>query len=465
MDATGNWLWATKAGGTDYERGFGITTDDAGNSYVTGYFGGTVTFGSHSLISSGGDDVFVAKINEFGNWQWATKAGGTSYDCGTAIAIDDNGNSYVTGYFYGTAIFGSYSLTSSESRDIFVAKMDATGNWQWATKAGGNSHDGGYGIATDDAGNSYVTGGFEGTATFGSYSLTSSGVVDIFVAKMDANGNWLWATKAGGTSYAVGKAIAIDEIGNSYITGYFYETATFGSYSLTSSGEQDIFVAKMGATGNWLWATKAGGNSHDGGYGITTDDAGNSYVTGWFRDTATFGSQSLTSSGDIDIFVAKINEFGNWKWANQAGGISEDVGYGIKIDGAGNSYVTGLFCYTATFGSYSLTSSGNWDIFVAKLNSGVSIDQELNPFIYDVNNYPNPFNTSTKINYTLKMNTEISLEIYNLKGQLVEILLEGSNQAGDHTIEWDCQNVPSGVYFLKMKASSEESIRKLILLR
>ena len=242
-------------------------------------------------------------------------------------------------------------------------------DWQWATQAGGTNSDEGYAITIDDAGNSYVTGYFCGTATFGSYSLTSSGINDIFVAKMDAVGNWLWATNAGGTNYNHGSGITIDEAGYSYVTGDFSGTATFGSYSLSSSGGFDIFIAKVDADGNWQWATQAGGSVSDGGKGITMDDTGNSYVTGFFSDTATFGSYSLHSSGGLyvtDIFVAKIDAAGNWLWATKAGGINLDIGYEITIDDAGNSFVTGRFMGTATFGSYSLISSG-YDNFVAAI--------------------------------------------------------------------------------------------------
>ena len=381
MDTDGNWLWATKAGGNSEDVGYGITIDADGNSYVTGMFEGTATFGSYSLTSNGSSDIFVAKMDTAGNWQWATRAGGSSWDEVNGITIDDAGNTYVTGSFYQTATFGSYSLTSSGDHDIFVAKMDADGNWQWATKAGGTNADEGRSITIDDAGNCFVTGNFSGTATFGSNSLTSNGSGDIFVAKMDTAGNWQWATQAVGTDYEQGNGITIDDAGNSYVTGRFYETASFGSYSLTSSGSSDIFVAKMDSNGNWQWATRAGGNSYDGGDGITTDDAGNSYVTGYFVDTATFGSYSLISSGLYDIFVAKMDTDGNWQWANRAGGNSEDVGYGITIDADGNSYVTGIFMDTATFGSNSLTSSGSYgypDIFVAKLNNNISYDITFN---------------------------------------------------------------------------------------
>ncbi|MCD4817187.1 MAG: SBBP repeat-containing protein [Candidatus Cloacimonetes bacterium] len=377
---TPDWQWATKVGGINYCHSFGIAIDDNGNSYITGYYVDTATFGSYSLPYIGAADIFAAKMDINGNWLWATKAGGNNNDHGYGIAIDADGNSYVTGRFRDTATFGSYSLTSSGDADIFVAKIDLNGNWLWATKAGGIDWDFGKGIAIDDNGNSYVIGYFEDTATFGSYSLTSSGVSDIFVAKMDANGNWLWASKAGGSSYDYGFGIVLDDIGNSYLTGMFQDTATFGSYPLTSSGDFDIFVAKMNTNGNWLCVTKAGGSDWDEGSSIVIDDNGNSYVTGYFESTATFGSYFLTSSGDFDIFVAKMDSNGNWLWASKAGGSNEDIGTSIAIDDNGISYVTGYFFNTAIFGTSSLISSGNRDIFVAKLNSDTPLPVTLSSF-------------------------------------------------------------------------------------
>ncbi|MDD3577798.1 MAG: SBBP repeat-containing protein, partial [Candidatus Cloacimonetes bacterium] len=230
------------------------------------------------------------------DWLWANQAGGISYDYGQSIATDSNGNSYVTGSFEGTAVFGSTTLASSGQSDIFVAKMDSNGNWLWAKKAGGSSYDYGYGIAVDSSGNSYVTGNFSDSAVFGSTTLTSSGDYDIFVAKIDSNGIWLWAQKAGGSNYDYGYGIAVDSSGNSYVTGYFSGSASFGSTTLTSSGYEDIFVAKIDSNGIWLWAQKAGGSTYNYGYGIAVDSSGNSYVTGIFLYTASFGSTTLTSS-------------------------------------------------------------------------------------------------------------------------------------------------------------------------
>lgn len=370
---TEDWLWANQAGGTSSDYGQSIATDSNGNSYVTGSFSGAASFGSTTLIGSG-VDIFVAKMDSNGNWLWAKKAGGSSNDSGRSIAVDYFGNSYVTGKFSGTAGFGSTTLTSSGNGDIFVAKLDPNGNWLWVKNAEGLNNESGYGIAVDNSGNSYVTGTFYGTAGFASTTLTSSGEIDIFVAKLDSNGNWLWAKKAGGAGdkRCNSQSIAVDNSGNSYVTGEYRGSASFGSTTLTASSnwDYDAYVAKLDSNGNWLWASKTGG-SDSGGYGIAVDSSGNSYVTGYFQGTAGFGSTTITSSGSYDIFVAKMDNNGNWLWAKKAGGSGSDYGrgHGLALDNSGNSYVTGYYNGAASFGATTLTGSGQSDIFVAKLDS------------------------------------------------------------------------------------------------
>ncbi len=473
MDANGNWLWATQAGGSESEGPCGITIDNDYNCYVTGEFISTVNFGSYSLTSSGEEDIFVAKMDANGNWLWATKAGGSSQDSGEAIVIDNDYNCYVTGKFKVTASFGSYSLTSSGARDIFVAKMDTNGNWLWATQAEGSDWEGGYGIANDNTDNYYVTGYFRDTVNFGTVTLTSSGERDIFVAKMDANGNWVWATKAGGSDGEdeTGFKITTDNQSNSYVTGIFEGTAYFGSYSLTSSGEGDIFVAKMDVNGNWLWATKAGGNYQDNGLGIAIDNDYNCYVTGQFLATVSFGSYSLTSSGLEDIFIAKIDTNGNWVWVTKAGGSSGDSGYGITTDNGGNSYVTGIFQDTASFGSYSLTSSGNWDIYVVKLGNDTSVENEIIPTKTELSNYPNPFNPNTTIEFSIQNNSPVELSIFNTKGQIVKTLAQNEFMKGSHSIIWNGDDdfgnsLSSGVYLYKLRVNDKtEAVKKCLLLK
>ena len=352
---TPQWLWVNSAGGTGYDQGNSIAIDSQGNQYVTGHFQGTATFGSQTLIATGDNDVFVAKLDSYGNWLWVVKANGARNDTGYGIVLDGAGNAFVVGAISSTTTFGSIILTSNSFYDVFVAKLDQSGNWLWAVKAeGANDNDYGYGIALDGMGNIYVTGDFARTVSFGSHSLTSRGSRDIFVAKLDPSGNWLWAANAGGTDYDKGYSIAVDGVGNVYVTGGFKSSTTFfGSQTLTASGYWDAFVAKLSTNGTWLWAVKAGGVEWDEGRGIAVDGAGNAYVTGFFKETAMFGSHSLTASGGGDTFVSKLSTNGTWLWAVDAGGTSSDAGYGITLDGAGNIYVTGIY---------------GGDIFAAKLD-------------------------------------------------------------------------------------------------
>ncbi|MDD3633051.1 MAG: SBBP repeat-containing protein [Candidatus Cloacimonetes bacterium] len=473
LDSSGNWLWATKAGGNDRDYGYDIATDFSGNSYVTGYFNGTASFGGTTLTSSGQEDIFVAKLDSSGNWLWAKKAGGTCSESGLSIATDSSGNSYVIGGFWETASFGSMILESNGNADIFVAKLDSSGNWLWAKKAGGTYSDEGWGIAIDSSGNSYVTGYFEGTASFGTTTLTSSEDIDIFIAKLDSGGNWLWAKQAGGSYWDMGYSIAIDSSGNSYVTGNFGETASFGSITLTSSGDSDIFVTKLDSNGNWLWAKQAGGTSSVAyGYSIATDSSGNSYVTGYFGETASFGSITLTSSGDSDIFVTKLDSNGNWLGAIKAGGTQRDIGYGIAIDSSGNSYVTGCFQWISSFGNIILTSSGSFDIFVAK----AYIPYDSNDIVVVEGTtglgaiYPNPFNPVANIPYNLSEISNADFYIYNVKGQLVRHINVGPQHPGYYQISWNGKDANdkscgSGIYYFIMKAGKQTFQRKAVLLK
>jgi|GEM_PF-4619206 len=377
VNAEGNWEWATSAGGTGYDIGYKISINDAGSCYVTGYYQETADFGSYSLTSSGEEDIFVAKVNTEGNWEWATSAGGTGCDKGTDITVNDDVIEwvYVTGYYQDGAIFGSHNTYLCVGySDIFVARINSTGDWQWVTRAGGDpgimfGTDRGNGIIADNSTHCYVTGTFGGTAYFGwSNPVYGVGYDDIFVAKINSVGSWQWANSAASGGFDQGWSIAVDNAGNSYITGNFSQTTIFDPYYVTSSGNYDIFVAKVCPDGSWLWVNRAGGSSTDGGLAIKVDGSGNSYVIGYYQETADFGSYSLTSSGDCDIFIAKIDVNGNWQWANRAGGIGVDIGYGTIIDNTGTCYVTGYFGETANFGTHTLTSNGDKDIFVAKLS-------------------------------------------------------------------------------------------------
>jgi len=322
------------------------------------------------------------------NFEWAKSMGGVGTEFGFST-VDDVGNVYTTGRFWGTVDFdpgsGTANLTSAGSNDVFVQKLDAAGNFLWAKSMGGSFDSRGNSITVDASGNVYTTGFFKGTADFdpgsGITNLTSAGYEDIFVQKMDTDGNFLWAKSMGGTSDDYGNSITVDAAGNVYTTGQFWGTVDFdpgsSTYNLSSVGSYDIFVQKLDAAGNFLWAKSMGGTSDDRGSSITVDAAGNVYTTGQFWGTVDFdpssGTANLTSAGSNDVFVQKLDAAGNFLWAKSMGGTGYDRGNSITVDAAGIVFNTGYFQGTADFdpssGTANLTSAGSWDIFVQKLDA------------------------------------------------------------------------------------------------
>jgi hypothetical protein len=320
--------------------------------------------------------------------EWARQFGGTGNNLGNAIAVDGAGNVYTTGFFRETVDFdpgpGTFNLTSAGNNDVFITKLDPMGNLLWAKRFGGAGNDVGFDIFVDNAGNVYTTGSFRGNVDFdpgpNTFFLFSDGEDDIFVSKLNTNGDFLWARRVGGTGDDLGRAIVADNMGNVFVAGQFRNTVDFdpgpNAFNLSSSGAEDAFILKLNAIGDFEWARKLGSNSNDFCRGIALDALNNVHVIGSFRNTVTLTPNpttvSLTSNGNSDIFVLKFNTNGNLIWAESFGGTGNDFGHAIAIDGAGNILTTGNFQLTADFnpkaGTFSLTSAGAADVFVSKLS-------------------------------------------------------------------------------------------------
>jgi len=479
LDASGNFVWAKKMGGTSYDYGYSITTDASGNVYTTGYFQGTVDFdpgpGTFNLTSAGQSDIFISKLDASGNFVWAKQIGGTSYDECYSITTDASGNVYTTGYFQGTVDFdpgaGIFNLTSAVNRDIFISKLDASGNFVWAKKMDGHGHNIGHSITTDASGNVYTTGYFSGTADFdpgaGIFNLTSAGNYDIFISKLDASGNFVWAKKMGGTSDDIARSITTDASGNVYTTGYFQGTVDFdpgtGTFNLTSAGQSDIFISKLDASGNFVWAKQMGGVSGDEGYSVTTDASGNVYTTGYFSGTVDFdpgaGIFNLTSAGNADIFISKLDASGNFVWAKQMGSISFDRGYSITTDASGNIYTTGYFQGTVDFdpGAGTFNLIGAGNYDVfVHKMSSTSLGIINNTFNSQITIYPNPTNGQLTIVSQNKFGNA-SLTVHNVVGQEVFRKNHSSVNQVDLTLEGS-----AGVYFIEIVDGDKRALFKVI---
>jgi hypothetical protein len=393
LDSSGNFLWAKSFGGSSTDDSLSITVDSTENVYTTGYFQGTADFdpgaATSNLISSGGFEAFVSKLDSSGNFVWAKKMGGAANEFAYSIAVDNSGNVYSTGMFEGTADFdpgaGTFNLTSAGGYDAYISKLDLSGNFLWAKSFEGTNTGYANDAVVDSSGDIYITGSVVGTVDFdpgaGTFNLTAAnGAQGSFVSKIDSSGDFVWAKGFGLTSFAYTESVKLDSSGNIYTTGSFFGTANFdpgaGTFNLTSAGSGDIFVSKLDSSGNFLWAKSFGGSSDDFGYSVSIDSSGNIFTTGYFAGTADFdpgdGITNLTSAGNRDVFVSKLNSSGALLWAKSFGGSSNDTGESIAVDSTGNVYTTGVFRNTTDFdpgaGSTNFTSAGGGDVFVLKLS-------------------------------------------------------------------------------------------------
>jgi hypothetical protein len=377
LSPSGTWLWATCTGGYQGPEVYGISVDIGRNIYITGWFCQSATFGNTTL-DGGAGNVYVAKLSPNGAWQWAIcpeLKSGNAWAIGCGVDVDCIGNIYITGWMKGTVLFGNTTLKAPHYDDVFVAKLSPRGIWRWATSADCETYKGkayGFQIAVDFSRNVYIVGWFYGTVSFNNITLTaqgSQGHSDVFVAKLNPRGAWQWATSAGGEGIDIAFGIALDIKRNIYITGSFTALATFGTTTLTGQPSVDtVFVAKLDRNGAWQWATSAGGALRTEGLCIAVDIHKNVYITGWFEGTSTFGGTTLTCYGDADAYIAKLSSNGSWQWADHAGGPGSLTGTrGITVGIGGNVFVIGSFQGTATFGGSTLTSKGDADIFVAKI--------------------------------------------------------------------------------------------------
>lgn len=389
--ADGTLIWAKQIGGAHLDEVNDIAVDAGGDVYVTGSVRGMVDFDPDTGVvnlnpMSNSFNAFILKLNTTGSFVWAKHIDGPSGSVGNGIDIDGDGNVYTTGWFSGLTDFdpstNTFNITSF-SHDIFVLKLDVMGNFVWVKNMRGTSTEQGKSIAVDANKNIYTTGFFTDTLDFdlngAAPPIVSAGGYDMFVQKLDSNGNFLWGKGIGGADSEEGKSIAVDANGNVYTTGYFSGAVNFdpngGMTWLSSAGNIDAFVQKLDPMGNLEWATSMGGYSHDWGYDITVDASGASYVTGRFEGTVDFNPSSnavdnLVGAGGFDGYVQKLDAAGNFKWARSIGGLGYDFAYGVAVDLNGNVFTTGSFSGTVDFDpsqdTASLTAIAPYDVFVQK---------------------------------------------------------------------------------------------------
>ena len=407
--STANAEWAV-ANGQDGTGSGATGADDEGRQVALDADGNVYVVGSRYFIGSannGDADIFVTKYSPQGALIWDRLIGGIDDDRGRDIAVDSAGNVFVTGYFSETVDFdpgsGTDMLSSAGTYDIFVLKLDTAGNHVWAQRYGqsGGNWDRGAAIDVDADGNVFVTGIFGGSVEFApGQPVAAQGSVDVFVLKLDAGGNYLWAGTTGGTDFDAANSIHVDDQGNVWTVGYVrglvdFDPSPAGTANFTAGSSGDGFIWKLDNNGQFVWAGLFAGEGFDAVSDVASDTLGHVYVSGRYQsdvdfdpdpiDTETHTStQHASGAFSFDAYVVKLHTSGDFVWVRTigdippGGGVGEESAPGVAVDLHGNPHVVGAFDWTVDFDPSAndthFESASSTDGYVLALTSAGSLD-------------------------------------------------------------------------------------------
>ena len=424
--ASGRNVWLVKtdlSGEEEWNNTFGGNDDDEGYSVQQTADSGYVIVGYTKSFGAGSNDVFLIKTDESGNELWSKTFGGNQ---------DDEGYSVVIARDSGFVIAGVTSSFGAGSRDVWLIKTDKYGNEVWNKTFGGLSSDGAWFVQKTFDDGFIITGW--------TFSNGPGFLGNVFLIKTDSLGNQEWNNFFGGTDVDRGYCVQQTADSGYIIAGY---TGSFGA------GLYDMLLIKTDESGNELWEKTFGGAGRDYGYSVDKTSNGGFIITGY---TVSFGA------GGDDLWIVKTDADGNEEWSNTYGGSSSDVGYYIKETSDGGYIVTG---HTLSFGA------GLHDIWLIRIESSVTAIELQSNIIthYLYNNFPNPFNPSTKIKYSIPQQSNVVIKVIDILGNEIETLVNEEKQAGTYEITWYAEGLPSGVYFYQLRAGSFVETKKMVLMK
>ena len=517
--------WAKSIGGPNEDKSNSVTVDASGNVYTVGNFAGIADFdpGPGVFNLSGGYQMYISKLDADGNFLWAkTFLNVSSYTpliktdltgdvfvlfndsikklspSGNIIwsknlgafpsnfTIDATDNIILSGSFSGLVDFNSGigidTLRGQSS--VFILKLDNNGDFIWVKSIGriadftsGSPFLNTSSIAVNATGEVFVTGKFTGTVDFNpsaaSYTLSTgfSGSSSLYILKLDNSGGFVWTKNTVGGYVWNSPSMVIDSSNNLYLTGSYESSVNFlgstGLNNLYGGPSMQVFIAKFDQIGDIVWAKRVSSSNGAWGISVNIDASNNVYTMGQFTGTGNFnpgGSFPLTSTGGnaySDIFITKFDNYGNFIWAENFGGPSDDVAYTMINDAIDNIYITGFYVNTCDFdpsvGSFSMTSvAGSSDGYVLKLGNSVIGVKELtkdNSLVI----YPNPSNGVI----TIKSINEENYQLINNLGQTIKSIHFNSNNNLTVTID----ELQSGIYNLVGKENNLRVSQKIIVIK
>lgn len=477
LDALGNFLWAKQMSGPEDDYAKAIAVDAADAVYTTGFFMGTVDFDpgapTYTMATAGNGNAhaFVSKLNAAGDFVWAKQLVTTSVSIGNAVTIAANGDVYTTGSYMDNADFdpdaGVSNMPTAGDQDAYIWKLTGQGNFAWAKHMGGVTKEGGIDVITDASGNAYMSGFFTGTGDFdpgtGTHSLTAAGGNDMFISKLDVQGNLVWVKAIGGAGNDVASKLCLGANGDIYTTGQFENTVDFdpnaGTYALTTN-TINTFIAKLDNAGNLKWAKHLECTGIGGGCDITTDAGNNVYTTGIFNSVSDFdpnvGTYTLTAAGQEDIFIQKML-CGNPPDVSAATSTSLVCeGNSVALTASGASTYTWnagagnpLTVSPALTTTYTVTGSdAGGCMAIASITQFVSACtgiQQTGAAGAGISVYPNPNKGLMILNVDAQHEGSMTIHITNALGQLVRTAQSSAVQT-----QVSIEELPAGLYFVSV---------------
>lgn len=517
-----NWQWAAGEGGQGMERAWDIACDADGNLYVTGQYTDILEINGQTYPFNGISDVFVVKYNSEGENEYVVTFGGDGEEIGLGIDTDKDGNAYVSGYFTDTIQIGQYELIAT-GWDMFIVKLNNKGVVQWVEHPQCNGSELAYGIACTQNGDVYLTGWYQDTLFFEDDEYVPNyGGSDIFVAKYNTNGDFLWARHAGRESVEYGYKIDTDGNDNCYITGVASDSSNFGGMYLSHSGAfiakynsagqiqslgvvtggagvnnisvnddgtghiagrvtgygifigandtivtadstDDAYLAQFNDDCQWQWILHAHGPGSDKGRSVYTDNEGNAYFCGSFNDDFTIADTTLIP-GYNDIFATKINPNGIPVWVVQGGGAGSDIPSDIVAAGH-NCYVTGWYTGPSSLGDIQLQAYNNGDVnfFLGAIAENISNKSLVNYHGQETFVYPNPYRylSHIKISDAIIEGKNVLLKIYTHNGNLIYC----QEYRNYHQVLKPQLHLASGMYFFCVISENTAENGKFIIVK
>lgn len=359
------WIWAASGGGTGTEYGKFCQQIESGEIAVIGRFDYTANFGGFTLEKDSSYNTFLTGITKDGKWMFANDIDVSGYF--KLFRFNDNKFRYWAGYFQGIIGYDDKTFTSQGKNYLFLTADNNNNEPIWVLTGGSPGFDHVNYMTSDKENNLYISGYCDGVMRLGTHETEDWGGTNLFVAKINPEGEVEWLNFAAGMGSSEGKGIFVNESGELILTGSFSKSLVFNDIRIVSQGDiyPDIFVAKLNKKGEWEWATGEGGEHGEWGNGVCADPSGSIYVTGMFNGKTNIAGQEASGISS-DIYIAKINPSLEWEWVEYIHSEGVDTGNDIIIDREGYIYVTGSFSNTINFGEHQLESKGNSDVFLVK---------------------------------------------------------------------------------------------------